>query len=141
MKIAVIGLLSLMSGLAHAGVKEQVATIEKSLDACLADKDNYSTAGMIQCSSDAFELVDAILNKVYREKTVELREGNDPDSTEILRRLVAAQRAWITYRDANVELMGTSMLGGSGEGVVRVGTMFKMTKERVLELDDLFAQR
>ena len=138
MKFAFIVLLSLVSGLAHAGVKEQVATIEKSLDACLADKDNYSTAGMIQCSSDAYELVDAVLNQFYREKTTEMRIARDRDSAETLRRLVAAQRAWITYRDANVELMGVSMLGGSGKGVVRVGTMFSMTKDRVLELHDLF---
>jgi uncharacterized protein YecT (DUF1311 family) len=138
MKFLFIVLIQLTSGFAYAGVNEQIATIDKARDACLENQENYSTAAMIQCNSDAFKLADAILNQVYREKTTELRRARDKNSAEILDRLMTAQHAWITYRDANVLLMGTSMLGGSGEGIIRVGTMYQMTKDRVLELNGLF---
>ena len=136
--VLVVGLSG--PGAARAAVADDLATIEKTLSACLA-KDN-SNAGMRTCSSDADADADAILNRVYAAGAAKLKgAGADADSKEILDRLVASERAWIAYRDADCSLEGASMLGGTGESLTIVDCHYTMTKRRVQALDDFFKDR
>ena len=61
--------------------------------------------------------MDARLNSVYQAWTEALRHPKSDeakDDAEILKRLVAAERAWIDFRDKDCNLQSTSMLGGTG---------------------------
>ena len=60
--------------------------------------------------------------------------GGSKDDAEILRRLVATERAWIDFRDEHCELRSTSMLGGSGESNTSGECRYAMTKARVKAL-------
>ena len=63
--------------------------IDKVLDECLENTDRMATG----CYAEALEAWDAELNRVYQELRVIL-------SPEEKDRLLAAQRAWLAYRDA-----------------------------------------
>lgn len=117
--------------------KRELSQIESNLDKCLQSDEGMSNMGMKMCVGDAHSAADKVLNQVYQSVTAGLKKENSEESQEILRRLVAAQRAWIVYRDANSNLHGISMLNGSGEGLEIVGQLYHMTKERTLELSKL----
>ena len=51
-------------------------------------------------------------------------------------KLVAAQRAWIAFRDAEAEYRADSLRGGSAEAMTRWGTMASLTRERTKTLTD-----
>jgi len=111
--------------------------IEREYTACHADEENQSTAGMNGCNNEAYDKADRLLNEIYRNKVASLKRDNDADSREILKRLQAAQRAWITSRDADCQLSGTSMLGGSGEGTIITGCHYSETAKRVKFLEEV----
>ncbi|WP_379921679.1 lysozyme inhibitor LprI family protein [Erythrobacter sp. R86502] len=51
--------------------------------------------------------------------------------------LLEAQRAWLTYRDAQCRLEGYSFLGGSAQPMIVAGCLAKITRQRTQELRDL----
>lgn len=57
------------------------------------------------------------------------------DDVEIAKRLVAAERAWIDFRDKECNLQSTSMLNGTGESNVYGECLYTMTKARVKALE------
>lgn len=137
MKFALLALAILAPSLAQAS---SVDDIRRTWDACLEKEENQSTAGMNMCADQAYTLADKELNLVY-QGAVKANSGRDGDSVETLKRLKAAQRAWITFRDANCNLQGIQMLGGSGEGPVVGGCLVSTTLDRVKELTELFGER
>ncbi len=125
-----------------ADVPKQIAAIDATLKACI-DKDG-SNLGMKMCTSDADAAADRLLNAIYRSNVEQLKKAAPSDderasNQETLKRLVASERAWIAYRDADCDLQGTEMLGGSGESLVIVDCVLSMTKQRAKSLDDLFS--
>ena len=93
---------------------------------------------------DALAAADRILNQAYTAWVGALKQpaaGEARDDAEILKRLVAAERAWIAFRDANCDLVSTSMLGGTGEGNAFGQCVYEMTKARVGELATVKASR
>jgi uncharacterized protein YecT (DUF1311 family) len=120
---------------AAADVAHELAAIEARQKACV-DKDS-STAGMNECTDVARGAADKILNRLYDGAVKRLRAGGDDDSRETLRRLVASERAWIAYRDAQCSFEGTTMLGGSGEGVIVGGCLYQKTAERAKDIDSV----
>lgn len=133
MKKALILSLALLPTVALADTKSNVAQIDKTLEACLENEENQSTAGMHGCYGAAHESYDKLLNKNYKGYVAEFK-ANKEAGAERLKRLQAAQRAWIAFRDANSQLAGLDMLGGTGEGILIHSTSVEMTKKRVLEL-------
>ncbi len=101
-------------------------------------EDNPSTVGMHQCMKAEYEVVDKELNDVYRKLKKSLLV-DQIGGKELDKRLVTAQRAWLTFRDANCDLQAGQMLGGTGEGSVRMSCTLEMTRARVGELKDLAA--
>jgi uncharacterized protein YecT (DUF1311 family) len=139
MKRFVIGAcLTLMCGSAFAQPPAEFAAIDAKLAACLA-KDG-STPGVDLCNDQAKTAADKILNRVYGAWVDRLNhpaKGEAADNTETLKRLLAAERAWITYRDKDCDLQSTSMLGGTGESNVYGHCQYVKTKQRVLDLEDI----
>ena len=86
-----------------------------------------STAGIVECVGRLTKAWDRRLNAAYRK----LLDA----SPESVRRLRAAQRLWIQFRDANCRYYGT------GEGTITAihaaECMRSMTAHRALELEDL----
>ena len=122
------------STFAHADIKKIDADYSKCAEEAISTMDSRI------CASEATDLADKELNLVFQTAKKELTAANDADSKEILKRLVAAQRAWITYRDANCSLGGTQMLNGSGESQIISGCIATTTIERVIELKSILGQ-
>ncbi|MGI4756204.1 MAG: lysozyme inhibitor LprI family protein [Janthinobacterium lividum] len=114
----------------------EFAAIDARRNACIAR--DGSNAHLMACNSVVQALVDARLNSVY-QAWVEALKHSKPDeakdNAEILNRLVAAERAWIDFRDKDCNLQSTSMLNGSGESNVYGDCLYAMTKARVKALE------
>jgi uncharacterized protein YecT (DUF1311 family) len=69
-----------------------------------------SSEASLHCAENEFSAADRSLNDAYRKVVGRLR--NAPDSDQALRtQIVAAQRAWITFRDAECDFRAS--LAGS----------------------------
>lgn len=136
--------LSVVAGVAaHAGVKDDVASIEAVQKTCLDSA--TSNMAMKQCVFEAYTSMDDLLNVTYKvivakleaQIPIDRRNGlsDDQNSKEILRRLVASEVAWISYKEKQCQFEGTEMLGGTGEGLIVGSCLFNLTTERVLTID------
>ncbi len=124
-------------GPALAQESSEFAAADARLKACV-DRDS-SNAHIMACTSVVQLVVDARLNSVYQSWTEALRRpkpGEAKDDAEILKRLVAAERAWIDFRDKDCNLQSTSMLGGTGESNAYGSCLYLMTKARVMALEE-----
>jgi uncharacterized protein YecT (DUF1311 family) len=107
------------------------------------DSCDGSTMEMHECIGVKLAVADKELNTFYRAIRAQLAKtakGRDVDAKksalEIDARLVASQRAWVAFRDADCLLQGVDMLGGSGEGLVIHGCTLTKTRERVKQLKE-----
>ena len=93
-------------------------------------------ADMNECAARSSRDADAELNRLWpqvvRQMQTSDREGSSNGEGE--RRLRAAQRAWIAFRDAQCQLEGVEALGGSMESMLVYGCVAQMTERRVNEL-------
>jgi uncharacterized protein YecT (DUF1311 family) len=95
---------------------------------------------------EAGKAVDAILNKLYGQLVAKLQapsgsDFDDKQQRELLRRLIASERAWTAYRDADCSHQSGYMLGGSGEPSIYESCLFSMRRDRVNSLFDLYKDR
>ena len=135
--IQILATLALTTpALAHAATH----AVTKQLDRVITDEKvcmdkAESNVAMKECSADAYEAADKILNQVYSSQVAALKKS-DPvgDNQEILRRLIASEKAWISFRDADCEYQGTSMLGGTGESLVVSECNVEKTVSRAKQL-------
>lgn len=118
-------------------VERDLAKIDAALNACTGKDD--SNMGRRMCASAALAAADEVLNGVYGKLTDQMKASADPQDKERLRRLVASERAWIAYRDAECALQGASMLGGSGEPLMVLDCHYGLTRERAKRLEDPFS--
>ena len=83
---------------------------------------------MNQTEAKNYEKADAELNRVYAKLIKNLdKEG--------VAKLKKSQRAWITFRDAEMAFAGDSARGGSMEPMLYSGTGAHLTKERIKDLN------
>ena len=121
-----------------------IATIQANLDRC-RDATPGNTLER-HCTMESSKVVDALLNKLYGRIVAKLKEPTDNDHdakerAELLKRLIAAERAWIVYRDAECDHRSGYMLGGSGELTIYEECMFTMRRDRVNDLFRLYSDR
>jgi len=90
-----------------------------------------SQAGLNQCAGDAYKKADAALNATYRQVMARLK-----DSEAAAKSLVAAQRAWIAYRDAECDFISSGVEGGSARPMIVAQCLEQLTARRT---DDLKA--
>jgi len=81
-------------------------------------------AAMNVCAAEEFRRADAQLNAVYRKLTATL----DADRR---RKLQAAQRAWLAFRDAHCEFEASAYEGGSMQPMEYSTCATNVTKERI----------
>lgn len=95
------------------------------------DCPDESQAGLNQCAGDAYKKADAALNAAYKQVMARLK-----DSEDAAKSLVAAQRAWIGYRDAECDFMSSGVEGGSARPMIVAQCLEQETTRRT---DDLKA--
>ncbi|MDR3605841.1 MAG: lysozyme inhibitor LprI family protein [Oligoflexia bacterium] len=124
-----------------SSVLADVASIRAEEKACLADAE--TNLDMKVCEGNTYQAADKELNATYQKlvaglKAQAAKEKGIPDyesSAEILRRLIASERAWITFRDADCSFQATSMLGGTGEGLIYLSCEASTTLDRITALN------
>jgi uncharacterized protein YecT (DUF1311 family) len=94
-----------------------------------------NTAEENQCADQAFQKADKKLNQVW-PRIKALAQQHDilddtSDAHDYLAIFMAAQRAWLAYRDAHCREAGLPMHGGSGEGPLIGGCRAEVTADRV----------
>ena len=142
-RIAVAVCLSLLCGAASAQTPSDLKAIDVRYKTCLV-RANGVTQGLDLCNAAATAAADKILNRLYGGWADQLKhpaQGDAADSAEILKRLVAAERDWIGFRDTSCKLESTSMLGGTGESNVYGDCLYRMTRQRVLDLKKVQGDR
>ncbi len=88
-----------------------------------------STNDTFQCEVENFNVEDARLNDNFKKLNAKL------DSVA-KKKLLAAQRAWIAYKEADCKYSADEMRGGSYEKVILMGCLAGKTKERADALQD-----
>ncbi|WEK51270.1 MAG: lysozyme inhibitor LprI family protein [Candidatus Kaistia colombiensis] len=91
-------------------------------------------AAMNACADKALKASDAALNATYKKITRRL--AGDPDAT---RQLVAAQRAWVSFRDAECTFTSSGTRGGSAYPMVYSTCLDGLTRSRIADLEALLA--
>ncbi|WP_341861079.1 lysozyme inhibitor LprI family protein [Gymnodinialimonas sp. 57CJ19] len=90
--------------------------------------DSLPQQGIIHCLGEQHAFWDSLLNNAYQQVIAE-RDGEEEE------RLRVAQRAWIIYRDATCEMEADAMGAGSGEAMVRLGCLARLTERRARDLE------
>ncbi len=102
------------------------------------DFKDYTTVDMINAGNELFIAWDKELNIIYKKILAELDNSKQPKAKE---QLIIAQRAWITFRDANANFHAfSSSSDGQGTivGPIRIGLITEMTEERTKELAEMY---
>jgi uncharacterized protein YecT (DUF1311 family) len=87
-------------------------------------------ATMNACAEAAFQETDAELNQTYQRIVALL--ADDPDTKAALR---DAQRAWITFRDADCAFSASGVAGGSAYPMIYANCLDGATQQRLGDLD------
>ncbi len=107
------------------------ALADEALD-CKDPKDQNS---MTQCAALGFEAADKALNEAWPKLKADA-EANDEGTgkTEYAEALLASQRAWLAFRDAECNWQGFEAHGGSLEPMILYACKARLTKERITQL-------
>lgn len=98
---------------------------------------------MTQCAGEDYDKADKELNTEYqklRKLLAERDKAADEGGKGAVEALVAAQRAWVTYRDANCDLTGFQARGGSMEPQLVASCLAQISRDRTQELKTLAEQ-
>jgi uncharacterized protein YecT (DUF1311 family) len=86
---------------------------------------------MNRCADKSFQQADSELNALYRQITNRLK--GDGDAAETLKALVAAQRAWVAFRDAECAFVGSGTIGGSVHPMIVASCRAGLTEKRIAD--------
>ena len=118
--------------------------IGKMAEACMEAEDGgYSTLGMVMCTAAETQVWDRFLNAEYRStmsalNAMDVDEGQYfPEFAKREDSLRDAQRAWITFRDAECGLAYAMWGSGSMRNIAAATCQLEMTAKRTLELQEL----
>ena len=97
---------------------------------------------MNYCAALEFDEADAALNAQWRETAAEMRRldaASTPDDGRpgYFEQLLAAQRAWLSYRDAHCASEGYYARGGSLEPLLVATCKTQVTRARTQQLHEL----
>jgi uncharacterized protein YecT (DUF1311 family) len=89
------------------------------------------------CAARDFEAADEELNAVWKEARAAATATDAEQSDDLKgadKALLAAQRGWLAYREAQCTLAGFEARGGSLEPMLVSGCMTDLTRKRIEEL-------
>ena len=98
-------------------------------------KEPKNQSEMTLCAADDFGKADKMLNQIW-PKIKGQAEANDKESgkSEYTDALLASQRAWLAFLEAECTLQGFEMHGGSGEPMLYYGCKARLTKQRIKQI-------
>lgn len=95
------------------------------------DCDNaMDEAAMNACADQSFKKADEDLNAVYQK--LRDRKKDDEDAARLL---IAAERAWVAFRDAECQFDAADSLGGSIYPMIYANCLERLTRARVKQFD------
>ena len=103
------------------------ASIARAAEDCEAP--GLSQAELNDCYGNAYKKADAELNVLYRQITDRLK-----DDKETAGLLVAAERAWVAFRDAECNFSVSAVAGAAAYGMIHAICLRGLTGKRI---DDL----
>jgi uncharacterized protein YecT (DUF1311 family) len=119
---------------AFAGIAEtQPNCLGYAASQCQTLPGGSTTPGIADCISAETSIWDKILNEQYQATRAQFRSIG----TDLSQSLLDAQRAWITYRDAECALTYERWIGGSIRSVAHANCVLGFTSERAIELRDM----
>lgn len=104
---------------------------------------NADQATISQCAADDYARADTAMNRQWKltlahmqqfDKDVGPPEDGRPTNAALL---LDSQRAWLSFRDAQCELEGAQMRGGSAQPAIYSGCLARLTKARTAQLHEL----
>ncbi|HLJ71544.1 MAG TPA: lysozyme inhibitor LprI family protein [Roseiarcus sp.] len=105
------------------------AWLALALPAFGEDCPDQNQQGLNACANAAYKKADDALNGVYRETMRRLK-----DDAAAAKLLVAAQKAWIAFRDAECAFAASENAGGSIYPMVYAECLERLTKARTSAL-------
>jgi uncharacterized protein YecT (DUF1311 family) len=134
-------IVNIFAGLPVFGAILFFATISAAQDIDCTNPQDQSS--MTQCAYQAWEAADKELNATWKIIVAEARDADEhmktwgddgrPGHEETLR---TAQRAWITFRDAQCDFEGYEARGGTMEPMIVGFCLERLTAERTKQLTD-----
>jgi len=107
-------------------------TPDKKKDPC---ENPTTTVEMQECALKKYQAADVELNAAYQVLVGKIKTTGYQNG----QRLVAAQRAWIKYRDTNADFEASFYDGGSIKDQIRLDALIRMTLARTKEINDLIS--
>lgn len=92
--------------------------------------DAGTQAQMNECAMASYQRVDDALNAVYKQAAARAKSAGGQVPTLLL----AAQRAWISYRDASCKAEAELYAGGSIMPLVHANCLQRLTGQRIGDL-------
>lgn len=89
-----------------------------------------STVEINYCAGLNYQEADRALNQTYQRLKSTLNSAQQT-------KLIAAQQAWIEYRDKNCDFASRNWIGGTGYSAVLTGCLEQVTRKRTQELQNL----
>lgn len=122
-------LLTALLGMAPLFAQEK-DPIDRAMEAAMAK--NSSTAGMVNAIDEAMKQWDQKLNTSYKALSKELPAAE-------WKELVAAQRAWIAFRDAQIKAMDATFdrMEGTMWIPIRAEMAMNLTRQRAQFLENM----
>ena len=139
MKRLTTAAFTVLSVLACTPARSQPSADFSSIDARLkACSDQHpDIPGSANCTKMAADAADKRLNEIYSTIVQGFKHPKPDEATadpEILKRLIASERAWITFRDTECNYASTVALGAPLEGFEYVDCLYTQTKMRAKTL-------
>lgn len=97
-----------------------------------------TTPDINECASIDQKKVEAKLNKVYQRVLKSLDKPDAPlePYSEMRKTLVAAQREWVKFREADCDAVYQKHVSGTIRTVMYIGCMQSHAEKRIKELED-----
>ena len=104
-------------------------------DDTLNCKDPPDQNSMTQCAAQDFEAADKALNDFWPTMKADAEDSDkDTSKTEYADALLASQRAWLAFRDAECTWQAFAMHDGSAEPMILYGCKARLTLQRIKQL-------
>ena len=125
--------LALLSASAVAQSATDFSAIDAKEKACEVARQTVIGSGF--CEKEAQADADRRLNEVYAHIVDKIKQSeDDPARTQILRRLIAAERAWVVFRDAECTYESSVAMNAPLEGYEYNACRYEQTKGRIRAL-------
>ncbi|MCB1501000.1 MAG: DUF1311 domain-containing protein [Bauldia sp.] len=109
------------------------------------DNETLNNMELDQCAGKAFKAADAELNQVWPKVLafIDGQKGNLPDDAvaQWKATMIAAQRAWVTFKENDCNAVQYEWYGGSGASLAVTSCLYHHTADRLADLKERYLDR